>query len=367
MAVDINLLKSLIGETDPLYNIYQDQGLFDEGNIVPYSEDVRWEGDPAGLAKKKERTAGYTYPGNIGPVVNPEYDTRLFIKELDKFKKPQAPLYNAPGMTSGLDENITDYPRNRFEGRAVGVDKFGNTQYAPQSWMDAYTKQYGPGPGTYSPSDRWEGRSYSPIWDAPTITEKNKSLAEVMGHEARHQLLRQNPEFFQDIDPSYVIEGEYPADREELLVRMLDFQANRGVEHPKGIYNDIYETMHGNMPRHLSSPIADKYSDQATAFTKYMLANPKRSSQRDRSLKKIAQQTIATEQQAQAADAADLANIKKTQKHTGAPLSDYRMSRPTSERQFTGHGKSGMGRDRSELMATGGIVDVPLPGRSRYI
>ena len=29
--------------------------------------------------------------------------------------------------------------------------------------------------------------------------------------------------------------------------------------------------------------------------------------------------------------------------------------------------KSGMGRDRSELMATGGIVDGPLPGRSRYI
>ena len=45
----------------------------------------------------------------------------------------------------------------------------------------------------------------------------------------------------------------------------------------------------------------------------------------------------------------------------------YRASRPASERRQTGHGKSGMGRDRSELMATGGIVDAPLPGRSRYI
>ena len=73
-------------------------------------------------------------------------------------------------------------------------------------------------------------------------------------------------------------------------------------------------------------------------------------------------------QQVQAADdRADKQNIQKIQQHTGRPLSDYRMSRPASERRHTGHGKSGMGRDRSELMATGGIVDVPLPGRSRYI
>ena len=73
-------------------------------------------------------------------------------------------------------------------------------------------------------------------------------------------------------------------------------------------------------------------------------------------------------QQVEAADnRVDKQNIQKIQQHTGRPLSDYRMSRPASERRHTGHGKSGMGRDRSELMATGGIVDVPLPGRSRYI
>ena len=72
-------------------------------------------------------------------------------------------------------------------------------------------------------------------------------------------------------------------------------------------------------------------------------------------------------QRKQATSAQDKQNIQKIQQHTGRPLSDYRMSRPASERRHTGHGKSGMGRDRSELMATGGIVDVPLPGRSRYI
>ena len=75
----------------------------------------------------------------------------------------------------------------------------------------------------------------------------------------------------------------------------------------------------------------------------------------------------AAEQQAQAVDAADLTNIKKIQEHTWEPLSDYRMSRPSSERQYTGHGKSGMGRDPRDRMAHGGLIDIPLSGRSRYI
>jgi len=53
---------------------------------------------------------------------------------------------------------------------------------------------------------------------------------------------------------------------------------------------------------------------------------------------------------------ADRANIQNIQQYTGRPLSNYRMSRPASERQYTGHGKSGMGRDRSKLMAYGGRV-----------
>jgi len=51
---------------------------------------------------------------------------------------------------------------------------------------------------------------------------------------------------------------------------------------------------------------------------------------------------------------ADRANIEKIERYTGRPVSDYRMSRPASERQFTGHGTSGMGRDRSDRMAYGG-------------
>ena len=36
----------------------------------------------------------------------------------------------------------------------------------------------------------------------------------------------------------------------------------------------------------------------------------------------------------------------------------YRASRPASERRHTGHGRSGMGRDRSKLMAMGGLINL---------
>jgi len=47
---------------------------------------------------------------------------------------------------------------------------------------------------------------------------------------------------------------------------------------------------------------------------------------------------------AKKAAAAAAANRRKVEQYTGRPMSDYRSSRPASERQFTGHGKSGMGR-----------------------
>ena len=50
------------------------------------------------------------------------------------------------------------------------------------------------------------------------------------------------------------------------------------------------------------------------------------------------------------------ANRAKVEAYTGRPMSDYRQSRPQSEQGFTGHGKSGMGRDPDDKMAKGGFV-----------
>ena len=55
------------------------------------------------------------------------------------------------------------------------------------------------------------------------------------------------------------------------------------------------------------------------------------------------------------------ANRARVEAYTGRPMSAYRQSRPRSEQGFTGHGKSGMGRDPDDKMAKGGMV-----GRRSY-
>ena len=64
------------------------------------------------------------------------------------------------------------------------------------------------------------------------------------------------------------------------------------------------------------------------------------------------------QQRAQATSNRDRQNIQNIHQHTGEALSDYRMSRPSSERQYTGHGRSGMGRDPRDRMAMGGLINL---------
>ena len=47
---------------------------------------------------------------------------------------------------------------------------------------------------------------------------------------------------------------------------------------------------------------------------------------------------------------------QKIEAYTGRGMSDYRASRPASERQFTGHGRSGMGRSADRFAAEGGRI-----------
>jgi len=60
------------------------------------------------------------------------------------------------------------------------------------------------------------------------------------------------------------------------------------------------------------------------------------------------------------------ANRGRVEAYTGKPMSDYRQSRPRSEQNFTGHGKSGMGRDPDDKMAKGGRAGYFFGGRVNY-
>ena len=70
--------------------------------------------------------------------------------------------------------------------------------------------------------------------------------------------------------------------------------------------------------------------------------------------------TIAAKKAADkiAADKAAASNRRKIESYTGRPMSDYRSSRPSSERNYTGSGKSGMGRSADRFAAAGGLVTL---------
>ena len=131
-----------------------------------------------------------------------------------------------------------------------------------------------------------------------TIAEKNKRIAETIGHEARHQVLGADvPAIIGDPYSGKVNEALYEQGfvdentfdlpgkgTHELINTMGDFQAYNNPT----IYDDIYgkpdtsywkddktyvyspeiKGTHGVMPRHLSSPVADQLYDASTQFTK---------------------------------------------------------------------------------------------------
>ena len=282
MAIDYNLLKSYIGD-DPLYNLYEQgwQGLLDPGNIKPFSADpLAKDMTKTQLAGLQHSLKGYTYSPSVG-------GTSLYISHLDQFgNQPVGPLYGKAimdepyldrevfatevikpgGETRNLTkrEEITRALNSRFKStREMALSDIFGRYTNPQDIID-FPDIYGKNvPG-------YEGAQW---FDQPTITARNKQIAETIGHEARHQLLH-TPEFTEKyVDP--LPEGDFDRgrnfpgyfDKEESLNRMLDFQAyNRG---DGNIYDVIYDDM--GMPRNLTNRFTDALSENATKFTNEIL------------------------------------------------------------------------------------------------
>jgi hypothetical protein len=245
-SFNTNLLRDYL-QNDPLRNIYN----LDPSVIKSFAQDL----SPRAAQAAKD-ASGYTRPYGDDP--------NLFIKDLDKFgMQPTGPLYGAPIM----DDAWLDSPAYEIGMNSpgdIGSTSVSGVNRRPQTYREMMHAYLNEGKGSYKRDFATQGM----IEDNPTITERNKQIGETIGHEARHQLLADNPEFYEDIDDSLVANiGATGTDKHEILNRMLDFQAYNDPD----VYKDIYEDMHGDMPRHLSSPIADKFSEQATAFTDKML------------------------------------------------------------------------------------------------
>ena len=308
MAGIEGLLEYYIGK-DPLYDIYKQKGLIDPSNIKAYEQDPRLIEEPWKLNQYKQSRGGYTYSRD-------EDDPSLYIKNIDKFgMQPSGPLYGKSIMD---DDWLNQWS---YTTKDMGVDKFGNTlerdisnrekitadlnlpegrfsrKNALSSIFGLYTdpKDIAEHPNIYGESVPGYAGGYR-----PTITERNKQLAETIGHEARHQVAgagqtgyerdEQGNYIYPDFKvPSQAFSEDLPdlggQRKSELLNRMLDFQAYNdpriyddvyGTEYSKGTqggkYTDTFGTEIEGMPRQLTSYQADALSDQATKFTNAMLA-----------------------------------------------------------------------------------------------
>jgi hypothetical protein len=193
---------------------------------------------------------GYTRPFSGDP--------SLYIRDIEKFGEvPKGPLHATRGEVSYAGDIIEPNPKDDLFGKPVGVDKFGNTINAPMTWRDFYT----------------EHGELGSLYSGETIAERNKRISETIGHEARHQLLAKNADYFpggyqdpysQKVNKALNVSDLPGKGTHELINTMGDFQAYNDPT----IYDDIYEDIHGNMPRHLSSPVADQLYDASTKFNK---------------------------------------------------------------------------------------------------
>ena len=281
MAIDYNLLESIIGK-DPLYNLYKSEGLLNPENIQPFSADYRNQ-DIAkkDLATQEHSTAGYTYPSGGSDV--------SYIAYLDQFgNKPSGPLYGKRIMDdSYLDREVYDTvvtkpggeTRNLTQREEIMQDLKSSDEYTRSNALsDIFGHYTSPEkianyPDIYK--DSVPGYSGGDWFNQPTITDRNKKIAETIGHEARHQLLGAYDSDFNKKYADTLPEGDFGDGKtfpgyygkNESLNRMLDFQA---YSLPNNIYDTIYEEM--GMPRNLTNRFTDALSENATAFTNEILS-----------------------------------------------------------------------------------------------
>jgi hypothetical protein len=299
MAQFEDLLEYYIGK-DPLFDVYKEKGLIDPSNIKPYEQDPRKIAEPWKLAPAKQRTSGYTYSRD-------KNDPSLYVKSIDKFgMQPSGPLYGK----SIMDDEWLD--KWSYMTKDMGVDKFGNVLERNISNREKITADLNLPEGRFSKEnalspifgfyrDPQDIIDYPDIYGdevagypggyLPTITERNKKLAEIIGHEARHQVMGAGRTGIYEEAPTHAFYKDLPAfpgkSKSEMLNRMLDFQA--GYTDVSDIYKDVYGgeyttgTQGGKytdtfgseilgMPRQLTSYQADALSDQADAFTAAILA-----------------------------------------------------------------------------------------------
>ena len=167
----------------------------------------------------------------------------------------------------------------------------------------------------------------------------NQRIATAVAHERRHQVLADNPEILEMLKVSALTGG---TDVEEAFNRYLDSLAqgkNPSIHDIQGLFRNVYMDRPGQKPLGLEG--LNKIFHKA----------------RQKYLKTI---------EPRAGPQAPAARPKETYVSPARPHGDgrnFQPQRPDKPGGFTDPGKGSYG----PWKAKGGIIDKPLPGRSRYL
>ena len=205
-------------KNDPLYQTYVDKGLLDWSNIKGFDLDKRKTAEE--IEKAKQSAWGYTRPWD-------EKDDSLYIRDLEKFDPTWTPGWTGDSKQERLNKRIAN-----TIGHEARHQVLGEGEGAPWGWQG---------------QTMWTGDPYSQKVEIDLTTDENSPYSK----------------FIKEGGLGY--EGYTPEiTSHELLTRMGDFQS---YNNPR-VYEDIYENVHGGMPRHLTSDVANKFYDASEQFVK---------------------------------------------------------------------------------------------------
>ena len=206
-------------KNDPLYETYKDKGLLDWNNIKSFDQDKRKTAEE--IEKMKSSAWGYTRPWTS--------DKSLFIADIDKFDPTWTPGWTGDSDQERLNERIAETIGHEARHQVLGnVDNRG----APWGWQG---------------QTMWTGDPYSQKVEGKLTMDENSPYSKYMD------------------EGGLDYEGySTPMTSHELLTRMGDYQS---YNDPR-VYKDIYGKIHGWMPEHLTSNVANKFYDAAEQFTK---------------------------------------------------------------------------------------------------
>ena len=210
-------LKRLLAN-DPLLETYVDKGLLDWENIKSFDKD-RFKTKEE-IEKAKQSAWGYTRPWD-------EKDDSLYIRDLDKFDPTWTPGWTGDSKQERLNKRIANTIGHEARHQVLGE---GQT---PPWGIEGQTL--------------WTGDPYSQKVEIDLTQDENSPYSK----------------FIKEGGLGY--EGYTPEiTSHELLTRMGDFQS---YNNPR-VYEDIYENVHGGMPRHLTSNVANELYDASEKFAK---------------------------------------------------------------------------------------------------